>query len=268
MAAAERKITKDVIVSAKDKADFRKKFICPEESSWYSSSVEQMVFNRLRDCSSPVIVEFGSGTGSPVVSALLNSDFSGTVHGYEINKEALDTANGLIAEYGLNKKYITHHGSFFESRDIPKSEYLIANPPYLPAMAREQLTLPDLYGGREGIDVSKRLLSRGYENVLLLMSSYSNPAKLVDHASRRGYKVSDFRVTPLPFGVYSRQDHVQERIHEMKKAGKAFFSKDCYLLGSALFTKAPGCKTDMSSDLLACLTSAGRFKSRVGALVL
>ena len=191
----------------------------------------------------------------PVISATINSAFLGTVYGYEINSEAVKTANDLIIENGLNKQYFIRNKSFFEAHNMPSSNWLIANPPYLPCEDRKLLTLPDLCGGNEGNDLSKRLLSRGYENVLLLMSSYSNPAALIEHAHSLGYKIPDFQMTKMSFGIYSSQDVVQRKIHEMKNAGKAFFTENCYLVGSAFFTKDPDYKTDLSTEFLTCLTS-------------
>ena len=236
--------------------DFRNKFVCPEESSRYAGSLEQLVFNKLRNASpDTTVIEFGSGTGSPVITAILNSDFWGTVHGYEISRDAVETAAQLIEENGLNRQYIVHHESFFECQDIPKADYLIANPPYVPCDNRELLILPALCGGSEGNDVSKRLLSSGYKTIFLEVSSYSNPIGLIEHACSLGYKLPDFQITQLPFGMYSRQDIVQKRIHEMKACGKAFFSDACYLVGSALFIKEDCNTTDLSTEFLSCLTA-------------
>lgn len=235
--------------------EFRKKFMCPEESARYSGALEQMVFNRIRGDFSQTVIEFGSGTGSPVVSAILNSDFLGTVYGFEINVEAVQSAVSLINENGINRQYVIRNESFFEARDIPAAEWLIANPPYIPCENPELLLLPDLCGGKAGNDVSKRLLSRGYPNVLMEISSYSDPQALIEHARSLGYKILDFTITHMPFGVYSRQNIVKDQIDKMKKAGKAFFSENCYLVGSAFFNKSSPNATDLSDEFLACLTS-------------
>ena len=256
----DRKYGFDASVSTLGTAlDFREKFICPEESMRYAGSLEQLVFSRFRTDPTPrTIVEFGSGTGDPVISAILNSNFRGTIHGYEINPEAAETAEQSIAKHGLVRQYFVHNESFFESSHTPPADYLIANPPYIPCDDRGLLTLPGLCGGAEGNDISKKLLSRGYENVFLEVSSYSHPAALVEHAIGLGYRISDFQITQMPFGIYSRQDIVQKRIHEMKGAGKAFFSATCYLVGSAFFTKTDGAGLDLSAEFLSCLTALGR----------
>ncbi|HEU0117839.1 MAG TPA: SAM-dependent methyltransferase [Alphaproteobacteria bacterium] len=234
----------------------RKKFICPEESSRYSGSLEQLVFNKLRDIPiNATVIEFGSGTGSPVISAILNSGFWGTVHGYEISPEAAETANALIWENQLSRQYIIHNESFFEAKAIPQADYLIANPPYIPCDDRNSLLLSGLCGGPEGNDVSKKLLSAGYKNVFLEVSSYSNPVAVVEHARSLGYKIIDFQTTQMPFGMYSRQPHVWQRIQELKSAGKAFFSANCYMVGSALFTRDLTREADLSAEFIAGLTA-------------
>src|ERR1700723_1780030 len=107
--------------------DFRKQFVCPEESMRYAGSLEQLVFSRFRDgVANQTLIEFGSGTGDPVISAILNSKFMGTIHGYEINPEAAEAAEDMIAKYGLSRQYIVHNTSFFESSRIPQANYLIA----------------------------------------------------------------------------------------------------------------------------------------------
>jgi len=239
--------------------DTRKKFFCPEESRRYSGALEQLVFNKLQDNHKiSKIVEFGSGTGEPVISALMNSNYLGTVQGYEINGNAVETASSLIEEFGLSRQYTVQHKSFFAVDDVADAEYLIANPPYLPALDCSALTLPDLCGGEDGIKISKALLSMGCPNVLLLVSSYSNPKELLRHASNLRYKITDFQITKMSFGVYSRQDVVQRRIHDMKAEGMAFFTNNCYLVGGAFFTKEDSGDTDLSAEFESCLTALGR----------
>ena len=148
---------------------------------------------------------------------------------------------------------------FLKAGRFQKAEYLIANPPYLPCKDRSLLTLPDLCGGPEGNGVSKSLLSYAHEqacpNVFMEVSSYSNPAGLIEHATGLGFKLLDFQVTHMPIGVYSRQDVVWYRLHELRRAGQAHFTERSYLVGSALFTKAEASEPDLSSEFLACLSS-------------
>ncbi len=242
-------------LAAPDQEDARKQFVCSEESENYAQSLQNLLFNTLHaNCSSPTIIEFGSGTGHPILSAILNSGFTGIVHGYEINPEAASAAQQLISSYGLARQYIIHAESFFSARDVPQADHLIANPPYIPADNAADLLLPALRGGSEGNTVSKRLLSAGYPHVCLEISSYSNPAALLQHAQSLGYSLTRFSITELPLGMYSRQPVVMNRIRHMQQDGRAFLSGDHYSVGSAFLTKRPANEPDLSAEFFAALT--------------
>jgi hypothetical protein len=68
----------------------------------------------------------------------------------------------------------------------------------------------------------------------------------------------------MAMGPYSRQDVVQDRLAEMKREGKAHFAQHCYLVGSALFTRAATGEPDLSEEFLGCLTSIGKPKPVLG----
>jgi hypothetical protein len=46
----------------------------------------------------------------------------------------------------------------------------------------------------------------------------------------------------------------------MREAGKAFYTNNCYLVGSALFTKERDGNPDLSGEFLDSLTAIGRSK--------
>jgi methylase of polypeptide subunit release factors len=226
-------------------------FLCPEESQFYSSCLEHLVFNR---CVSPdTVVEFGSGDGSPVINSLSRSQFNGMVYGYEPNIAAYNTAQAQVNHAKLNQHYVIRNQSFFEARR-PNANYLIANPPYLPALDNN-IHIPLLYGGIDGATVTKQLLSLDYPNVMLLVSSYSNPVSVINHAAKQGYQVSDFMITPLKFGWYSREPKVENQIIELRKQYKAFFLKDVYFLAGVLLKHRDLGRSDLSTELVKALTS-------------
>jgi methylase of polypeptide subunit release factors len=200
------------------------------------------------------IAEFGCGTATPIISALLGSSFLGTITGYDINGEAINIAQRRIYRAGLFNQYKVHNISFFGQADPSRFDCVIANPPYLPCERKDELFLPDLWGGRDGTDVSLQIISMGFPAVLLLVSSYSNPRDLFDVASSHGYRVENFQVNKMPFGVYSRQDVVQVRIAEMKKHGQAYYTDSFYLTAGVLFVKDSN-KKDHKNELLHCLES-------------
>ena len=150
--------TFNAIASSGTARDFGKTFICREESQGYAESLEQLLFARFSRHDLPVTIdEFGSGTGDPIIAAILNSGFSGTVYGYEKNTEDAAEANRKIREFGLAGQYIVHPGCFFES--APRSsKYLIANPPYIPCDegSADRLLLPFLPIGPKRKGVRRR----------------------------------------------------------------------------------------------------------------
>lgn len=226
-------------------------FFCPEESNFYAYCLETLVLNYC--VGSESVIEFGSGDGAPVIKSLLTTQFDGLIQGFELNKLACAAANSKIKEYGLSEKYIVHNRSFFDS-PRPSATYLVSNPPYLPALDNN-LYQPLLHGGLDGITVTKKLLSLDYENVLVMVSSYSNPEGLIDYALTKGYHTANFVVSPLRFGYYSSEPKVLNKIQEMQKNKMAFCSKNIYLLAGVLFTKQHKAKADLSPELMQLMTS-------------
>lgn len=225
-------------------------FTCPEESQFYAQCLENMVLNRCT--SDDTIVEFGSGDGSPVISALYRNFFKGIIHGFELNSFAYELACSKIKEYQLQDQYIIHNRCFFEALQTNAS-YLIANPPYLPAPDNE-LYIPSLHGGIDGATITKQLLSLGYTNVMLMVSAYSNPIEILDSAIKQGYQVIDFMVSPLKFGYYSCEPKVKETIERLRDRHKAFYSKNVYFLSGVLFKKMSNFNIDLSEEFIKVMT--------------
>jgi methylase of polypeptide subunit release factors len=226
-------------------------FFCPEESKFYSQCLETMVLNQCRNFAS--LIEFGSGDGSPVINSLLRTRFDGLIHGFEINSSAWKAANSTIEEYNLGDKYVIHNQSFFDS-SRPQAEYLISNPPYLPA-PDDDIYMPPLHGGIDGSTLTKKLLSLDYDNVLLMISSFSDPEGTINLAIAKGYCVSDFVVVPLPFGYYSSEPKVRNTITELRKNNKAFYSAQIYFLAGVLFKKQQDSSQDLSTELVQVMTA-------------
>lgn len=226
-------------------------FYCPEESNFYSHCLKTLVLNKCDN--SEVILEFGSGDGSPVINSLLTTKFNGVIHGFELNDSACEIAQSNINEYELNDKYIIHNTSFFDS-SIPEAEYLISNPPYLPAVD-DNIYQPLLHGGTDGSTIARRLLSLGYKNVLIMLSSYSNPESLINYATAKGYYIANFIISPLTFGYYSSEPKVKNTILKLRQKGMAFYSKNIYLLAGVLFTQQHKSAVDLSTELIQLMTS-------------
>lgn len=245
---------KEVLLASNKAVDSyspNKVFFCPEESQFYSQCLEKMV---IKSCSYlDSIIEFGAGDGSPVIDCLLKTKFNSSIHGYELNSAACKLAQSRIEQYQLKDKYIIHNKCFFKNSPAD-ANYLIANPPYLPA-PDNNLYMPSLHGGTDGATITKRLLSIGCENVLLMISAYSNPVETIDYAIEQNYQVIDFMISPLRFGYYSREPKVIETIAELQRTHKAFYSQNIYFLAGVLFKKVDSSNVDISAELLKVMTS-------------
>ena len=228
-----------------------KVFFCPEESQFYSQCLEKMVLKHCTRFDS--VVEFGAGDGSPVISGLLNSQFDGFIQGYELNSAACELGLSRIEQYQLEHQYTIHNKCFFKNF-ASSASYLIANPPYLPA-PDDNLYMPSLHGGEDGATITKRLLSLGCENVMLMISAYSNPVETIDYAIDQGYHVVDFMISPLKFGYYSCEPKVKTAITELRKNRKAFYSQNIYFLAGVLFQKKDDSNIDLSAELLKVMTA-------------
>jgi methylase of polypeptide subunit release factors len=225
-------------------------FFCPEESNFYSNCLE--IFILRNSDQSDSIIEFGSGDGSPVINSLLRNHFNGVIHGFELNTSAWKAANLTIDEYNLTDKYIVNNSSLFEANK-PEANYLIANPPYLPAPDAD-IYMPLLFGGEDGATVTNDLLCLGYENVLLLVSSFSNPISTIKQAQNNRYNISNFVILPLKFGYYSSETKVKNHIEKLRKNNMAFYSGEYYFLAGVLFQKKASV-VDLSKELTQVMTS-------------
>lgn len=226
-------------------------FFCPEESYFYSHCLEKFVLSACLDLET--VVEFGSGDGSPVIHSLTRNSFAGKIHGYELNPSACQVAKSRIAHYKLKDQYLVHNESFFDA-DKPQAVSLIANPPYLPA-PDDDIQMPLLRGGTDGADITRQLLALDYTNVLLMISSYSNPIDTINHAIDNGYYVADFMVSPLQFGYYSSETKVKQAIDQLKQNRKAFCTENIYFLSGVLFRKEHRTAIDLSTEFLRVMTA-------------
>lgn len=124
-----------------------------------------------------------------------------------------------------------------------------------------KLLMPALWGGVDGANLTRDLLSAGFGSTMLLISAYSNPVKTLQHARDQGYYVADFLVQPLPFGTYSSQDVVRSHLQEMREKGEAFFRdtgagrRPYYFLAGVLFKRAGEGEEleDLSEELLSVM---------------
>lgn len=239
-------------------------FVCSEESDFYSQCIEQLL---LRKChGDETVIEFGSGDGTPVINSLLQHSstqpaFTGSIHGYELNSTAAGIATRLTAQRDLHQTYQVHNSCFFEGVRRLQASHLIGNPPYIPA-PDDNILMPALYGGTDGSNLTRDLMSLGFEHAVLLVSAYCDPVRTLRHAQRLGYHCTDFVVTSLPFGTYSSEPKVRSWIEKMKADGRAFCGKTSYKLAGVQLQKQPqtsngsAVEPDCTDELLSILTAS------------
>jgi methylase of polypeptide subunit release factors len=228
-------------------------FSCPEESKFYSQCIDRMVLTASKDFTS--VIEFGAGDGSPVINSLLKNQFNGVINGYELNPQAYAIAKSWIEIYKLESSYKVHNSCFNAATNgTNQSDFLIANPPYLPAIDND-LYIPALHGGTDGAAITKQLFLKNFPNAMLMVSSYSDPVGTVETAIAQGYQVEDFITSPMSFGYYSSEPKVKQRITELNQLGRAFYSDNIYILAGVLFKKSQKSKIDLSKELIKVMTA-------------
>jgi hypothetical protein len=214
--------------------DHRDVFMCDEESTFYSACLQELIFDA-EHCSS--VIEFGSGDGSPVLNALARSNFRGVINGFELNPKAATLARRSAQAMQLQDSFKVHNSCFFAgAAALPETEALVANPPYI-AAPDDDLLMPALHGGPDGANLTRDLMSMGFNTAMLLLCSYCDPVRTLAHAKNEGYSVVDYRVTDLPFGVYSAEPKVLDWIRGMRDNGRAFFGDGSYRLAGVLLRK-------------------------------
>jgi len=226
-----------------------------QESEFYAQCVRDFLFRYGYELlSNKDIFELGVGTGETIVELLQHHNFEGKIRGYEIQQDSFQYARILVEGHRVSDRYVVLNEDFFTA--ISGSIIggcAISNPPYLPA-PDNLIRIPELWGGHDGSEVTKRIMSCGFEQLILLVSSFSNPLSVIDYASSQGYRVIDFAVRTMRFGRYSREPKVYQRIMELAEREEAFISADRYFLaGVAWMKKRTG--RDLSASLRRSVTS-------------
>lgn len=241
----------EIGVDARSKTIFKDR----EESEFYAQCVRDFLFRYGYELlENKEIVELGVGTGETIVELLKYHDFVGKINGYEIDRASYECAQKLIVDHSVGDRYMAINENFFTAvRNVVVGGCAISNPPYLPAYERPA-QMPELWGGIDGSQVTKQIIECGFEHLILLVSSFSNPLSIIEHALSHGYKVLDFTVRTMRFGIYSSEPKVFERIAQLSSRYEAFVSADRYCVAGVAWVKNPGV-IDLSGPLAQALTS-------------
>ncbi|WP_076817157.1 methyltransferase [Pseudofrankia asymbiotica] len=218
-------------------------FFDPVESGFYASCLENLLADtRLGPVLADGLVELGAGTGIPMAEALRRQESTVPVRGFELDGRSSRVAARIVEKAGL-ANYRIIHGDFFDGTRRGPERCAVGNPPYLPARG----DAPELWGGDTGAEISRRVLSAGFETVLLLVSSISDPVGLLGHARAAGYRVSDWMARPIVFGAYTRDSRVSRRLSELARGGHAFFTPDTYVIAGVTWTADPAAPDDVEA---------------------
>ena len=226
-----------------------------EESEFYAQCVRDFLFRHgyelLED---KEIVELGVGTGETIAELLKYHGFTGKIRGYEIDGASYEYARRLIDAHSVSDRYLILNDDFFEAvKGAVVGGCVISNPPFIPAHD-QSIRMPELWGGTDGSSVTKRIIECGFERLILLVSSFSNPLSIINYASVHGYRVLDFAFRTMRFGAYSSEPKVRERIAELGRRAEAFVSADRYCLAGVAWVKNDNV-TDLSPALAQSLMS-------------
>jgi hypothetical protein len=235
-----------------------------EESEFYAQCVRDFLFRHTYELlENKEIIELGVGTGETIAELFRYHSFTGKIRGYEIDPASYECACQLIDVNSVSDRYMVINDDFFQA--VPGSVLggcAISNPPYLPAFDRP-LHMPELWGGHDGSSVTKQIIECGFECLVLLVSSFSNPVSIIDFAASHGYRVLDFAARTMRFGVYTNAPKVHERIAELSRQGKAFVSADRYCVAGVAWVKDRGIEGQEVSDLSAALAQTLTSLARV-----
>ena len=209
-----------------------------QESEFYAQCVRDFLFRHGYDLlENKDIVELGVGTGETIVELLKYHTFTGKIHGYEIQEKSYEYAQRLVDDNSVSDRYVVINDDFFQAvRGSMVGGCAISNPPYLPSHD-PTILMPELWGGDDGSEITKQILDCGFEHLILLISSFSNPLSIIQHASDCGYTVLDFALRTMRFGVYSSESKVYERITQLSSQGQAFVSADRYCVAGVAWVK-------------------------------
>jgi hypothetical protein len=226
-----------------------------EESEFYAQCVRDFLLRHSYELlEDKEIVELGVGTGETMAELLKYHGFTGKIRGYEIDRASYEYACKLVDNRAVSDRYLVINENFFQAiRSSVASGCVISNPPYLPAPDRS-IRMPELWGGSDGSLVTRQIIECGFEHLVLLVSSFSNPLSIIDFASRCGYRVLDFAVRTMQFGAYSSEPKVRARIAELSDRCEAFVSADRYCIAGVAWVKNPAA-VDLSAALAQGLTS-------------
>jgi methylase of polypeptide subunit release factors len=231
-------------------------FDCAEESAHYAFSVQLLLaqYSAVVPWQAEGVTELGSGDAR-AIAHVVRAVPGLTVHGTDISATSVQRARQTIAGVGVADRYTVELGDFFAWAATPAGQQIstaIANPPYIPA-PDDDILMPELWGGWYGNDLALRLLTAGFDHLLVALPSYSDPAATLAAAAQQGYRVANYLAMGLEFGAYSREPKVAEHIARLTAEGHGWAGEDSYVVAVTLLTRSPLVQRDRSTEVLRAL---------------
>jgi methylase of polypeptide subunit release factors len=213
------------------------RFVATKDSLFYSKLLKE-TFDRLDDSST--LVDLGTGSGVPLISALLQSKAEAVALGIDIDAEALKIARENLKLFEFEDRvqlkcqsmldFLTDSKNF---NDVNKADQntgpkvaIAANPPYLPCPGVPTEESTPVHGGEDGTLYLEKILTHSYPEKTLVAvqwGSVTNPGKVFDLIHDR-YGIQFLQAWELPFGKYSLSPAINAHLHQQRSLGKAVFN--------------------------------------------
>lgn len=124
----------------------------------------------IREQDNPRIADVGAGSGC-IVLELIHARPQARYLATDISEEALALARENASAYGVESRIEWRHGDLLEGVPAASLDVVISNPPYiaasdfdaLPQEVREYEPRGALDGGKEGLDILRRLIPQAYD---------------------------------------------------------------------------------------------------------
>ena len=205
------------------------RFVATKDSLLYSKLLKES-FDRLNDSST--LIDLGTGSGVPLISAFLQTKTKAVAIGLDIDNEALKIARDNLNLFKLEGRVQLKCQSMLDylsdSTNFTAAEKLAvaANPPYLPCPGAPTEEFTPVHGGEDGTLYLEGILTRPYsENTLVAIQwgSVTNPAKIFALIHGR-FEIRFLQAWELPFGKYSLSPAINAHLHRQRDLGKAVFN--------------------------------------------
>jgi methylase of polypeptide subunit release factors len=205
------------------------RFVATKDSLFYSKLLKES-FDHLDDSST--LVDLGTGSGVPLISALLQSKTKAVALGIDIDAEALKIARENLKLFEFEDRvqlkcqsildFLTDSKNF----NTGQKAAIAANPPYLPCPGVPTEESTPVHGGEDGTLYLEKILTHSYPEKTLVAvqwGSVTNPGKIFDLIHDR-YEIQFLQAWELPFGKYSLSPAINAHLHHQRSLGKAVFN--------------------------------------------